>query len=303
MEFKTVSIVGLGALGISFGNQLAMHLPAGQLRIVADSKRVQKYRQSGVYCNNARCSFDYYTAEEIPPADLLIFSVKFGALADAIKQAAPQVGANTIIISLLNGISSEDMIGDAFGHNRVIYCVAQGMDSTRVDNRVVYKNLGKLCLGEKNNEKTERLNALIAFLNKNCVPAEPSDNILHKQWSKFMVNVGLNQCAMVFKTGYGGLQIPGKPRETMIAAMREVLAISQAANIHLTEDEIDYWLAAIDALGPDGSPSMRQDALAQRYSEVEMFSGAILQLGKQYNIKTPVNQMLYTTIKEIESSY
>lgn len=123
-------------------------------------------------------------------------------------------------------------------------------------------------------------------------------------WGKFMLNVGVNQTAAVSDPGnYGVLQKPGPVRDRMIAAMREVISLSHSEEINLTEEDLDYWLRILGTLHPEGKPSMRQDIEARRPSEVELFSGTVLQLGKKHNIEVPVNQSLYHSIKEQESSY
>ncbi|HBH13755.1 MAG TPA: 2-dehydropantoate 2-reductase, partial [Clostridiales bacterium] len=71
----------------------------------------------------------------------------------------------------------------------------------------------------------------------------------------------------------------------------------------IEEKDIDYWLAILDSLNPEGMPSMRQDMLAKRYSEVELFSGTVIELGREHNLKTPVNEMLYNRIKEMEAEF
>ena len=118
-----------------------------------------------------------------------------------------------------------------------------------------------------------------------------------------MLNVGVNQTVAVYKSNYGEVQKPGPAREMMIAAMREVMALSEKEGVHLTEDDIEYWLSVLSKLNPEGKPSMAQDVEAKRLSEVELFSGTVIQLGKQHQIPTPVNEKMYRIIKEIESTY
>ena len=116
MEIKKVSIIGLGALGILFGNLLSKHMNPEDLRIIADRERIERYKRDGIFCNGEKCDFCYLLPEEpCEPADLLLFAVKFNALDDAVKAVRNQVGPDTIILSLLNGISSESIIGDAYG--------------------------------------------------------------------------------------------------------------------------------------------------------------------------------------------
>ncbi|SDH51583.1 2-dehydropantoate 2-reductase [Desulfosporosinus hippei DSM 8344] len=67
--------------------------------------------------------------------------------------------------------------------------------------------------------------------------------------------------------------------------------------------DLSYWLNVLDHLSPEGKPSMRQDIEAKRFSEVDLFSGTILELGKKYSLSTPVNEELYRRIKKIELRY
>ena len=59
----------------------------------------------------------------------------------------------------------------------------------------------------------------------------------------------------------------------------------------------------LGTLGPNGKPSMAQDAEAHRPSEVELFAGAVIAFGRKHQIPTPVNEELYERIKGMEKQY
>lgn len=304
MEIKTVSIVGLGALGILFGTQLSKKLPFENLRIIADKNRIESYEKNLIYCNNEVCKFQFVTPEtKSTPADLVIFAVKFNGLNAAINAASNQIGENTIILSALNGISSEEIIGHAFGMDKVLYCVAQGMDAVKVDNCLTYSNKGILCFGEKEPDIiSEKVKRVSTFFDKVDFPYETVTNMYQRQWGKLMLNVGVNQTVAVYEGDYGTIQKEGIARETMINAMKEVMALSSFEGVTLTDSDLKYWLSILDTLNPNGKPSMRQDLENKRFSEVELFSGTIIRLGEKYEIPTLVNQMLYKKIKTIEEN-
>lgn len=305
MEIKTVSIVGLGALGVLFGNHLSKNMPKEALRIVADSQRILKYRKDNIYCNGELCDFNFLAPEEpCSPADLLIIAVKYNDLPAAISAAKNQVGPQTIILSLLNGISSEEILGQAFGMDKVLYSVAQGMDAVKVGNHLNYKNMGMICFGAYSQSKADdKVNTVRRFFEATHLPHELVSDMKTKLWGKFMLNVGVNQTVAVFEGDYGGIQTQGTARDTMIAAMREVLVLSQAENVNLTQADLDYWLHVLDGLNPQGKPSMRQDLEAKRPSELELFAGTVLALGKKHGLEFPVNQILYDKIKAMENSF
>ncbi|WP_195891912.1 ketopantoate reductase family protein [Neobacillus dielmonensis] len=305
MEIRKVSIIGLGALGILFGHQFSKNMPKADLRIIADKGRRNRYEQEGVYCNGERCDFHYVTPDEAcEPADLLIFTVKFDGLQDAIQKVRNHVGENTIILSALNGISSEEIIGETYGRNKLLYCVAQGMDAVKVGNQLTYDHMGMLCFGEcEPGAISDRMKAVAEFFEKTGVPYQLDSDMMKRLWGKFMLNVGVNQTVAVYQSNYGEIQREGEARNTMIAAMREVIALSEKEGIPLTEEDLDYWLRVLATLSPDGKPSMAQDVEAKRYSEVELFSGAVIKLADKHGAAVPVNKQLYEKIKMIESQY
>jgi 2-dehydropantoate 2-reductase len=305
MEIKTAAIVGLGALGVLFGHQIEKSAPEGALRILADGARVARYRQEGVFANGEACRFRYVTPEAPgESADLLIFSVKFGALSAAVEAARGLVGPDTVILSLLNGIISEEVIGRALGAEKVLPAVAQGMDAVKVGNRLTCHHMGMICFGNRPDGGGAAQTAAVArFFERTGVPFQIMPDMRRHLWSKFMLNVGVNQAVAVFECDYRGVQRPGEARDTMIAAMREALTLAQAEGVDLTEADIDYWLRILDGLSPSGKPSMRQDLEAGRKSEVDLFAGTVAALSAAHFIDCPVNRMLLERIRAMEESF
>lgn len=223
---------------------------------------------------------------------------------DAIRAVKNQVGENTLILSALNGITSEAMIGEVYGHDKVLYSVAQGMDAVKEGNRLTYAHMGFLCFGDREpGSSSAKVKRVADFFTKMEFPYLVDTDMPKRLWGKLMLNVGVNQAVAVYGSSYGVIQKEGQARDTMIAAMREVIALAEKEGIDLTEADLDYWLGVLSQLSPEGKPSMRQDVEAGRYSEVELFAGIVIDLGKKYGIATPVNQSLYDQIKATEAGY
>ena len=89
----------------------------------------------------------------------------------------------------------------------------------------------------------------------------------------------------------------------MIAAMREVIALSCKVGINLDESDLTYWLNVLANLNPLGMPSMRQDMAVNTKTEVELFSGTVIELGRQYHVPTPINDWLYHKVLEMEKDF
>ena len=301
-EIRTVGIVGLGALGVLFGSRL---LSGGaDVRIIADKARAARYRKEGVTANGVPIAFTYVTPEEAEPVDLLMFATKAGGLAGAMETAAPFVGAETLLLSVLNGITSEAEIAARFGAANVLYATAQGMDAVRVGGAITCAHPGVIVLGEREpGPVSARVQAVADCLNAHGVKVVPVEDMVRRQWGKLMLNVGLNQAVMVFEGDYGTVQRPGRPREVMLGAMREAQRIAALEGYPIPDAEFDEWVALADSLAPEGKPSMRQDGEAHRPSEVELFAGTMVRLGRQHGVPTPVNDWLYARVKEMEAAY
>ncbi len=305
MEIKTVAIIGLGAIGILYGHQLSRNMAAEDLKIVADRDRIRRYQRDGIFCNGARCDFNYIPkGEKCAPADLILIAVKYNGLNEAVEAIKNHVGPDTIILSLLNGISSEETISQVYGMDKVLPCIVHGMDAVRDGNMLTYQNKGVISFGDfVPGTVSDKANAVGRFFSKAGIHYDIVKDMRKKQWSKFMLNAGCNQVTAVYLCDYAGIQKDGSYRSIMIEAMREVAALADKEHVLLTQADIDYWLKIIDGLNPSGKTSMQQDAEARRYSEAPMFGGTILELAEKHAIQVPVNRMLCEKIKDMESTY
>ncbi|MGN1007205.1 MAG: ketopantoate reductase family protein [Aristaeellaceae bacterium] len=304
MNIERIAIVGMGALGVLYGDFLTEHLGRERVGFVVNAERRERYGRTEITANGRRCDFRLIDANESgAPADLVIFAVKATALQQAMEDAAGQIGPDTVILSVLNGITSERLLEQRFGGKNVVYCVAQGMDAVKLGGALTYTVMGQLCIGVPSEEKLPALDAVCALFDRIGMPYSREEDILHRLWSKFMLNVGVNQVVMVFEGTYGTIQAPGRPREMMIAAMREVLELSKYEGVNITEDDLNFYVELMNTMSPQGMPSMRQDGLAHRRSEVELFSGTVCRLAKKHGLSVPVNEWLYARVREMEAAY
>ena len=309
---ENVAIVGFGSLGAMYAACFGAAMGPERVFVVADAARTERYRAEAATFNGEPIRVNYLTYEEaaeraaVQPFDVVLYAVKYGALPEAIEQSSPLVSLDTAVISVLNGITSEEVLAERFGWDRVLLCIAQQMDSRKVGAVVTAGCVGVMALGVRDPEDAaQRANLarvtewLAAVEQPFIVPAD----IQHQLWGKLICNVGVNQACAVYDCCFNGIHVPGEAREAMIAAMGEVAAVGRACGIALTDDDVAYWLDIIDHLNPAGMPSLRQDVLARRPTEVELFSGTINRLGAAHGIPTPQNERFYAAIKELESSF
>lgn len=306
MPFKTINntyILGLGALGGMYAS-LLQDMDPDAVKIIADAKRIVAYQNTELTVNGKRRNFNYVSpGTPAPYADLIIITVKHMALALAIKDLKSVVGPDTIIISLLNGIGSEELIGETIGMDHLIHSYAVGMDAVREGTEIIYSNIGRIAFGEKNIETaTTKVTALKDLFERAHIPYLHQENIERAMWTKFMLNVGINQASTVLRAPYLAFQSATQARALMMMASREVIQLSQKCGIDLNEDDLENSLKIVETLSPAGKTSMLQDMEAKRKTEVDIFAGAIMELGKKHSVPTPVNETFYRIIRFMENN-
>lgn len=300
---KKVGIVGMGALGLLYGNWIRENNGDVVVDYIMDSERLKRNQKKSFSINGKVISCNMVDGNLATPYDLIIVAVKAPALQSALKVMENAVDNDTTIISVLNGITSEKIIGERYDEEQVLYAIAQGMDAVKLQNDLTYSTRGHLLIGIKDKSQEDRLKKLASFFDQCKIDYFIKEDILHHLWAKFMLNVGINQTCMVYNTNYGGALLPGKAHETLIKAMQEVIDLSSYEGIDLSEKDLKFYLDLLATLDPNGLPSMAQDAKNKRYSEVELFSGTVIKLASKHRLDVPINRFLYQRIKEIESEY
>lgn len=300
---NSVNIIGLGALGMMYGRNLTESLGYENVSFIMNRERYERNKEKKYICNGEEYSYHMVPVDEAVPADLVIVAVKYPSLSSALDDMAGSIGDNTVIMSVMNGISSEKILEERFGEEKVIYTIAQGMDAGKFGEELKYSKMGTLYLGTGPRGKKENVDAVADVLARVDLGYVIEDDIIHRMWAKFMLNVGANQTAMVYKATYGGLIEDEEPNYIFISAMREVIAVAKAEGIILSEDELSMYVKLTGSLQPDLMPSMAQDRVNKKPSEVDAFSGELIKLAEKHGIEVPVNRYLNRRAKEIEKEY
>ena len=301
---ERIAVIGAGAMGSVYAAKF-FDMDKTCISLVAKGERYKRLRAKGLIVNDKHYALSLIGVQEkTPPSDLILVAVKHHHLPEAIQDMKNRIGDHTVILSVMNGIESEEQIGAVYGMDKVLYAVAVGIDALRRGNRTTYSTQGKLYFGEaENHEPSERVTQIQSLFDRAGLVHETPEDMIRILWWKFMINVGTNQTAAVLRAPFAVLQTSQEARELMESAMREVMAIAEARNVHLSQEDLDNWFSVLSGLSPEGRPSMLQDVEAKRKTEVEMFAGKMIQLGKALDIPVPVNEDFFRIIKVIEEYY
>jgi len=299
---RKISIVGAGAMGAAYA---AMFTDAAGFSVsfVARGERYERLKNKTLTVNDRLYNVPVVHPDKVSaPADLILVALKHHHLAGAVGDIAALVGEHTAILSVMNGLESEETIGAACGMDKLVYAIAVGIDAVHENGRFTFANPGKIIFGAlKNDGSGPRLGRIQEALNRAGIANDVPTDIMRAMWWKFMINVGINQASAVLRAPYGVFHSSPDARALIRSLMEEVVALAEKAGIGLTDADVDEWETIMDKLSPTGKTSMLQDVEAGRKTEVEIFAGKVAALGNAHGVPTPVNATVQRIIKVIEN--
>lgn len=302
-QIRTVSLIGLGAIGCFLASHLGPVL-GNNLRVIAGGSRRDRLERDGVTVNGTNYHFNIIAPEETCDdnhPDLAIIITKFPVLPQAMEDIKNQIGPDTLIMAPLNGVEAEEMAANVFGWKNLLYSLAK-VSVVMKDGKASFDpNAARIELGEKHNEiLSPRVRAVKELFESAGIHTVVPEDMERAIWYKYMCNVSENQCAAVLGITYGAWRASHDANFIREALMREVIAVAERKGISLTEEDMERQGQRLMSVTPENKPSTLQDIEAGRGTEVEMFGGTMIRLGRQLGVPTPYNEMFYHAIKVLE---
>lgn len=303
-DIKNVIICGIGAIGSIYADKIHNKTPEN-LRILVDRERKERYIKNPIIFNGRELNFNYILPTDNNfKADLIIIATKNNGLNDALENMKNFVKDDTIILSLLNGVTSEEVIAAKYGWDKVLLAFFIGHSATREGRNITHDDVNVINFGEKNpntvlSEKTLRVKRYFDSMGINY--KIPSD-MYYAQWLKFMLNVTCNQVSAILRMTFGDMQKNEVFKNFAREVMQECVEIAKAEGVQNTETLIPETINLIRGMIPEGKTSMLQDVEAGRKTEVDIFAGTIVKLGLKHNIPMPYNKILMEMIEIIHEN-
>ena len=298
MKIQSVAVLGAGAVGsyVIWGLSERKDIKLG---VIAEGERAGRLKK-GYRINDVTYHPDVWTPQEAHGVDLLIVCLKYGALPGALESIRAIVGENTIVMSLMNGVDSEDIIAEAVGASHMIYSVIKVASHKEDDGYyfVPETTIG-IIFGELQAPyDSERVQAIEALLADTGIHYRSTEFAQEEMWSKFRLNVCNNLPQAILGAGVGCYTDSEHMKAISDGLRNELETIAAAKGIDMSK---------IEASSKHGSPvrasakfSTLQDIEAGRHTEIDMFSGALMRMGRELGIPTPYNEYTYHMIKALE---
>lgn len=298
MKIQSVAVLGAGAVGsyVIWGISERKDIKLG---VIAEGERAGRLKK-GCRINDVTYHPDVWTPQEAHGVDLLIVCLKYGALPGVLESIRAIVGENTIVMSLMNGVDSEDIIAEAIGASHMIYSVIKVASHKEDDGYyfVPETTIG-IIFGELQAPyDSERVQAIEALFADTGIHYRSTEFAQEEMWSKFRLNVCNNLPQAILGAGVGCYTDSEHMKAISDGLRNELETIAAAKGIDMSK---------IEASSKHGSPvrasakfSTLQDIEAGRHTEIDMFSGALMRMGKELGIPTPYNEYTYHMIKALE---
>ena len=298
MELKKVVIIGAGAVGCYMLWGLTQKKDI-ELSVIASGERKERFEREGFFINDELYKPVVKTPSEAYGADLVIVAVKYNALRSAVSDIKEIVDEHTVVMSLMNGVDSEDVIAAEIGENHIVPALIK-VASERKENKVYFdpeSTIG-IVYGEADGKRTERTEALDRLFDGTGLHYRETDVILSEIWSKFRLNVGNNQPQAMLGVGVGAYRDSEHVAAIREGLVKELDAIAAAKGIDISKADSSSFRGS--KVPKKARYSTLQDLDARRHTEVDMFSGALVRMGKELGIPTPYNEYTYHMIKALE---
>lgn len=299
MEIKKVAVLGAGAVG-SYVIWGLSGKKTVELGVIAEGARAERLKRDGCSINGAVYRPHVWTPQEASSADLLVVSLKYGMLPGALDSIKAAVGENTIVMSLMNGVDSEEIIAERIGERHILYSLIK-VASHRKNDGCYFDpetTIGIVFGETKAPFASERVRAVEELFSGTGIHYRSTEFIREEIWSKFRLNVCNNLPQAILGAGVGCYQDSAHMKAISDGLRSELEAVAAAKGIDMSK--ADPSAAIGSAVPPSARYSTLQDLDAGRHTEIDMFSGALVRMGKELGIPTPYNEYTYHMIKALE---
>lgn len=296
-----VAIFGTGAVGGYYGGRLAQ---AGETVIfIARGENLRVLREKGLQVESTSGSFHLKPvhaveeAAEVGPVDVVIVCTKTWQLPAAFPALRQLTGPETFVVPLLNGVEAPFQIDEALGPGHACGGIAKLFSALVEPGKVVHSGgPGYIAFAELDSRPSERTARLLAAFQKVGVPAEIPADIQAALWEKFMFITAFASVGAVTRAPVGVLRSLPETRAMLEESMREIMSVGRARGVHLVDEIIPRTLAFFDAQPAPGMASMQRDVLNGRRSELDALTGAVVRLGKESGVPTPLHDVLFRAL-------
>lgn len=295
-----IAIFGTGGAGGYFGAHLAQ---AGEeVVFIARGEHLKAIREQGLRVETTSGEIIVRSEATDDPTqvgtvDVVLVGVKTWQVTDAARAMRPMIKPQTFVVPLQNGVQAATELAAVLGAQHVL----GGLCGTisRVISPGYILSVGEtnfIKFGELDDRSSERVKQLQQAFERAGVRAEVPSNIRAATWEKFIFVAPYGGIGAVTRAPAGVIRSLPETRRMLEQGMQEILEVSRAHQVSLPEGIVERSMGLIDSLASESTTSLQRDISAGKPSELEAWNGAVVRLGRETGVPTPLHEFIYQSL-------
>lgn len=302
---KRIAVVGIGGVGGYFGGRLAERYAASkeiEVVFIARGEHLAKIRENGLAVSTpegdftARPDLAVDDPKDAGRFDVVLMCVKRYDLAGSARLVKANLGPESVVISLLNGVDNVEALAPLLPGTRVINgCVYISAFREKPGHIRKAGTTHRLFFGVQSGA-AEDLKGIETLFVDAGIDASLSRDIRQVVWEKYLFVSPLASATTYLKQPIGAFVGAGRYRTLLAGLMREVADIGKARGVAISEEMI---LAAMEKnrLFPyETKTSLQLDVERGGRAEIDLFPGYVVNSGRELNIATPLHEKVYEAL-------
>lgn len=299
-----IAIFGTGGAGGYFGAHLAH---AGEeVVFVARGEHLAAIREQGlrVETNGGEIIARSEATDDpsqVGAVDVVLVGVKTWQVTEAARAMRPMIGPQTFVVPLQNGVEAATELARVLGAKHVLGGLCGTISRVVSPGHILsIGEINFIKFGELDNRPSERAEHLRQTFERAGVKAEVPPDIQAAVWGKFIFVAPYGGIGAVTRAPVGVIRSLPETRGMLERGMREILEVARARQVSLAEEMVEKSMGLIDSLAPSSTTSLQRDISAGKPSELEAWNGAVLRLGRETGVPTPLHEFIYHSLLPTE---
>jgi len=293
-----IAFIGAGGVGGYFGGRLARG--GMDVTFIVRGPTLEALRTTGLRVDSINGDFvlEHPQATDDPASvgvvDAIFLTVKTWQLDDAARMLAPMIGPNTMVVPLENGIDAPDLLVALLGSDHVMGGLCGIVSFIVAPGHIRHVGADPfLMFGELDDRSTPRVQRLRDECLRAGVQADLPSSIHHALWLKFIFIAPMSGIGAASRVPVGVWRALPEPRDLATRMIREIVDIAHARGVDLDGNAaVERTLARFDGLPPESTSSLQRDIIEGKPSELDAQLGAVVRLGRETNVPTPISETL-----------
>ncbi len=303
-----IAVMGTGGVGGYFGGRLAA--AGADVGFIARGAHLAALNDSGLriesplgdaHLTDPRATDD---PAAIGPVDLVLFATKLYDVESAGRLCEPLIGDDTLVVSFLNGVDSEEALAAILGERHVAGGVAYISAEIGEPGLIRHHSrFARLVFGTMDGSASPRLARFEALCRTAGIDAAVTADIAVPIWRKFALLASLAAVTCLTRLPIGPIRDVPESWRLAQDAVREVVAVAGAMGIDIGDDAVDATIETMNGL-PDGmKASMLFDLERGNRLEVDWLSGTVFRLARAHDLDTPVHRVAHAALRPYVDGY